>query len=136
MQRLAVLLLAVLTAGCACTAIGCYNQVRFLTSADLQNDTTYSVTACFDEQCENADLTPTETSLGGHDSLMLHVEEDVLEMVLSEGDLSGSHRVTLLIATDDGTEVARFDGQLEMLRVEPNGGWPCGPTCWQAQVEV
>ena len=136
MQRFGALLLAVVVGGCACTNIGCYSQVRFRIPADLDNGTPYLVSACIDEWCKDATLTPTETSSGGDDSLLLYVHEDVLEMILSNGDLSGSHHITLRMETEDGTEVASFDGHVEMTRNEPNGGWPCGPTCWQTEIEV
>lgn len=130
------MLVAVMMGSCACTSIGCYSQVRFRIPADLDSGTPYQVSACFDDQCKDATLTATATSFGGDESLLLYVDEDVLEMTLSDGDFSGSHHITLRVQTEDGTEIASFDGIVEMTRNEPNGGWPCGPTCWQTEIEV
>jgi hypothetical protein len=126
-------------AGCACTAIGCNNQLQFNASFDLVPGAPYEVRVCFDERCEEAVLEASSTPFeraGMDGSLSLWAGDDRIEFAIGSGDFSGSHHVTFVLNDAEGREIAALDDTVELTKTEPNGGWPCGPTCWSADFEI
>jgi len=57
-----------------------------------------------------------------------------LRLADDPGDLGGFHDITFTIRDDSDELVADYSNSIELVRSEPNGGWPCGPTCWSADV--
>ncbi len=135
-ERIGALILSALLVACGCTAVGCNNQVRFHSGTDLQPGVPYEVAVCFDDRCEEASLTASELSAGLVGGLGLWADLDTVEFSLGDGDFGGSHHVTYSLHDADGQTIAAFDDTIELTRSEPNGGWPCGPTCWSADLEL
>jgi len=130
-------MVALLT-GCACTQVGCANAIHFEVQVDLERDVAYDIEACLDGDCNretlNVDGPLTQTgAVGG--SLTLWEYDDRVELTIGDGDFSGRHDVSFLILDASGAVIAEFSDSIELTRSEPNGGWPCGPTCWSAEVE-
>jgi hypothetical protein len=57
-------------------------------------------------------------------------------LAIGDGDFSGRHDVSFSVRDASGTVIAEFNDSIALTRSEPNGGWPCGPTCWSAEVET
>lgn len=131
----AVVMTGVLSA-CACTAVGCHNIIRVTASTDLRTGVAYRAQACFDEACEDVVLqaTPTRFGLGGH--LVLDADQDVVDYELGEGDFGGTHEFRLQLDDPDGGRIIEVDHEGSLERYEPNGGWPCGPTCWRLSLTI
>ena len=130
-------MVALLT-GCACSVEGCANAIHFRPQVDLERNVAYDVEACMDGDCNRATLNVdgplTQTgAMGG--SLTLWEDDDRVELAIGDGDFSGRHDVSFSILDASGTVIAEFNDSIELTRSEPNGGWPCGPTCWAAEVE-
>ena len=130
-------MLALLT-GCACSVEGCANAIHFQSQVDLERNVAYDVEACLDGDCNRATLNVdgplTQTgAMGG--SLPLWEDADRVELAIGDGDFSGMHDVSFSIRGSSGTVIAEFNDSIELTRSEPNGGWPCAPTCWSAEVE-
>ena len=129
---------ALVLAGCACTQIGCNNQITFALPFEVQPDVGYAVLACIDERCSDAVLTIDggdlqRAAISG--DLSLSADTDRLELHLGDGDLQGSHHVTLSFRDDAGASVATFEDEVELAPSQPNGSF-CGPVCWSAQVDL
>jgi hypothetical protein len=60
---------------------------------------------------------------------------DVLALDLGQDARGGSHHVTMSVRDPAGIKLAEMDADIDLEKFEPNGGWPCGPTCWRAHVE-
>jgi hypothetical protein len=137
LQRLCALIFVALLAGCGCTAVGCNNQLRFAIGRDLSPGTPYDAAVCLDDACAEGSLTAGADGMFGIDGkFALRVEEDTVEYALGEGDLSGPHHVTFSLRDESGEVLGEFDETVEFTKTEPNGGWPCGPTCWSAELDV
>lgn len=134
MRRFAALISVAFLAGCACTAIGCDNRLRFRTGIDLQLDVAYAVEACIDGSCTEAVLEQVGDTWGFEDGLILRTDEDIVELAIGDGDFGGTHDVTFTVRDDSDAAVAEFDGSIELTRSEPNGAF-CGPTCWSAEID-
>jgi hypothetical protein len=131
--------MAILLAGCACTAIGCDNRIEFVLGFDVERAVTYDANVCFDGRCEVASISfdgrpPTQTgAIAG--VLTLWEDTDRLELHLGDGEFGGSHRVTLALVDESGASVADYDGEIELTRSQPNGAF-CEPTCWSARIDL
>jgi hypothetical protein len=128
--RLAAGALASLLVGCACTAIGCANQLRFHPAFDIVLGTTYEITVCLDATCSSASLvTDDPSSAASVDRLSLWPDTDRIEYDLGPGNLGGVHRVTFTISEAGGGVLSVFDDTVELQSSQPNGPF-CDPTCW------
>jgi hypothetical protein len=124
-------------AGCSCTAIGCDNQLRFAIGHDLIPGTPYDAAVCLDGTCAEGSLTAGANGMFGLDgNFTLIAEQDTVEYALGEGDFSGSHHVTFSLRDETGEMLGGFDDTIEFTKTEPNGGWPCGPSCWSANLDT
>lgn len=135
-QRLGALVLAAFLAGCGCTAIGCNNQLRFIIGHDLSPGTRYHAQVCLDDGCADGRLTADANGFGSDGKFTLQAEQDTIEYALGEGDFSGGHHITFTLRDESGEVLGDFDETIEFTKTEPNGGWPCGPTCWSAERHV
>jgi hypothetical protein len=139
-SRIGALSLAGLLAGCyGCTLIGCNNRLSFDPGMDLLPGVAYEVEACLDDRCEEGVLQasgPPIDKAGLHGNLSLWADTDLVEFMLGDGDFGGSHHITFSLRNADGKTLATFDQTIELTKYEPNGGWPCGPTCWSADIDV
>jgi hypothetical protein len=134
---LGALILAALLAGCGCTAVGCNNQLRFVFGRDLTPGAPYHATLCLDDACAEGSLTAGADGLFGTDGrFTLQAEQDTVEYALGEVELGGSHHVTFSLRNESGPVLGELDETIEFTKTEPNGGWPCGPTCWSAEFTV
>jgi hypothetical protein len=136
LQRLGALVFASLLAGCGCTAIGCNNQLRFVIGRDLTPGMPYDVAVCLDDACAHGSLTASDGMFGSDGKFTLIAEQDTVEYALGEGDLSGPHRVTFTLRDERGEVLGGFDEIMDLTKTQPNGGWPCEPTCWSAELDV
>lgn len=137
LQRFAALSFAALLAGCGCTAVGCNNQLRFVIGHDLSPGTLYDAKVCIDDACAEGSLTAGANDVFGIDGeFTLIAEQDTVEYSLGEGDFSGPHQVTFTLSDESGDLLGELDEETELTKTEPNGGWPCGPTCWSAELDV
>lgn len=137
--RIGALMLAGLLAGCGCTLIGCNNRLSFNPGIDLLPEVAYRVEACFDDRCGQGSLQatgPPVDQAGLRGNLSLWADADRADFTLGEGDFGGSHRVTFSLRDARGEVLAAFAETIELTKSEPNGGWPCGPTCWSADLDV
>lgn len=137
MVRFLWLVLAAALAGCACTAVGCFNRIQFAPGVDLVPGIAYHVDACFDDTCHEANVEAGQNGRAGVEgALTLWANQDTVELALGDdpGDLGGSHDVMFTIRDDSDELVAEYSNSIELVRTEPNGGWPCGPTCWSADI--
>lgn len=125
MHRLAAVLMALFLAGCACTQIGCDSRVLFHVRADLRGDQEYEVRACVDEICRDGAFGP---GLTGPSGLEFSSGEDVVTLILDDGDYAGVHHVTLEIRRD-GELIVQGDEEISLTSSQPNGAF-CPPTCW------
>jgi hypothetical protein len=92
---------------------------------------------CLDEACAEASLTAgAYGTFGGDGKFSLRADQDTVEYVLGDGDLSGSHHVTFSLRNESGEVLGEFDETVEFTKTEPNGGGPCGPTCWSAEFDL
>ena len=134
--RIAALTCAVMLAGCGCTGIGCHNVISVAVPTDLLPGVAYEAHACFDEQCEDVVLeaTPTQNDAAGH--LRLIADQDVIAYELGEGQFDGSHTFKLRVVSPEGQTILEVSRAGELDRTEPNGPWPCGPTCWGLELTV
>lgn len=129
--------MAAILTGCACTLVGCNNQLRFVLGRDLSPGEPYHAAVCLDDVCGEGSLTAAADGTFGLDGkFTLRAEEDTVEYALGEGDFSGSHHVTFSLRDQSGEVLAEFDETIEFTKTEPNGGWPCGPTCWSAELKI
>jgi len=137
MVRVMWLALAAFLAGCACTAEGCFNRIQFAPGIDLAPGVAYQVDACFDGTCHEGTLEATDGGTAGIEgALALWADQDTVELRLGDArvDLGGVHDLTFTIRDDSAEVVAEYSNSIELVRTEPNGGWPCGPTCWSADI--
>jgi hypothetical protein len=137
MRRIGLLSWIALLAGCGCTQVGCANAIRYDPSIDLERDTVYDVEACIDGDCQQGsfEVVGPGTERGDVDgALALWADEDHVDLALGEADFSGSHSVSFTLRDAAGEVLAQFDDTIELTKSEPNGGWPCGPTCWSADI--
>lgn len=134
MRNLVTLLLVGLLAGCACSAEGCDNRLRFHPEVDLQLNVAYEVHACVDGMCQAAMLEQVGNAWDIEDGLTLRADDDNIDLALGAGDFGGAHAVTFAVRDAAGVILAEFDGPIELTRSEPNGGGFCGPTCWSADI--
>jgi hypothetical protein len=111
--------------------------LRFLIGQDLTPGTPYEAAVCLDGVCSEGSLTADADGRFGTDGrFTLIAEQDTVEYALGEGDLSGRHHVTFTLRDEAGELLGAFDQPIEFTKTEPNGGWPCGPTCWSAEVDT
>jgi hypothetical protein len=137
LQRLAAVTFAGFLAGCGCTAIGCNNQLRFAIGHDLIPGTPYDAAVCLDGTCAEGSLTARANGIGGVDgSFGLVAEQDTVGYTLGDGDFSGPHHVTFSLRDETGELLGEFDDTIEFTKTEPNGGGPCGPTCWSGELDT
>ncbi len=137
-RAVVTLAMAILLAGCACTAIGCDNLIEFVIDFDVERDVTYVANLCFDGRCEVASLSfdgPATQTGALEGAFTLWEDTDRLEFHLRDGDFGGSHRVTLVLRDPSGASVADYDGEMELTRSQPNGAF-CEPTCWSARIDL
>lgn len=137
LHRFSALILAAFLTGCGCTAVGCNNQLHFVIGRDLSPGTPYHAAVCLDDACAEGSLTAEDDGTFGIDGRFTLISElDAVEYGLGEGDLSGRHHVTFTLRDEAGEVLGAFDETIEFTKTEPNGGWPCGPTCWSAELDV
>jgi hypothetical protein len=131
--RLIALLLLALMAGCACADIGCYNTLRVQLNANLERDVPYTVNVCVDDRCATGLLEPQgmAVDVGG---LSMSADGNAIEYMLGEVEVSDTAHVTFALSDDDGTLLAEFDDEVERSAEVYQGGWPCGPSCWYAEI--
>lgn len=133
MRRFAALLSVAFLAGCACSAEGCDNRLRFHTGIDLQLQAAYAVEACIDGSCTEAVLEQVGDAWDIEDGLTLRADEDNVDLALGDGEFDGMHAATFTVRDASDAIIAKFDGPIEFTRSEPNGRF-CGPTCWSADI--
>ncbi len=125
-----------LLSACACTQIGCANQIRFHPAVDLAVETPYEVTACLDAVCASATLIASDPDDGAIvDRLSLWAGADEVVFDLGDGDLSGARQLTFTIQDRNGVALAEFEDTVELGSTQPNGPM-CGPTCWGAEIAL
>lgn len=132
-SRLAALAIAALLTGCACSAAGCANQLRFRIGADLIPRTAYEVMLCLDDEpCQTATLIAPDGSTGASaGDLWLWTHDDTVVLELGDGPFTSSHQVRFSVLDEGGEAIARLDGPIELVETRPNGAF-CEPTCWSA----
>jgi hypothetical protein len=133
MRTWLALLMAGILAGCACTAVGCYNRLRFHPGIDLQSGVAYEIEACVDRSCIEA-MPDAIAASGTSGDISLSSDRDFVELALGDADLGGTRVVAFVVRDEAGAVVVSFEGPVAFTRTEPNGGWLCGPTCWSADV--
>lgn len=132
--RLLALTMAFLLAGCACTAVGCANELRLHLSADLVPGNAYDVTLCFDDACHSVTLeAPNATTGATSGPVWLWTHDDTVVIELGGGPFRSSHEVRFDLLDEDGEVLARFDDVIELVQSRPNGPF-CEPTCWSADI--
>lgn len=122
-----------------CTLIGCDSQVVFeLDDGELVPGRAYELEACLDDRCETTtvELPAHGTAIAGADGLTASAEEDVVALILPDGDFPGVHTAQLRIR-DAGGDGTLFEAavEVELERTQPNGP-NCPPVCWQAVVRL
>jgi hypothetical protein len=122
-----------------CTLIGCDSQIVFeLDDGELVPGFAYELEACFDHRCETATVELPEhgAAMGVNGALSASAEEDIVALVLPEGDYPGVHTARLRVQPlDGGGEAFEATVETELERTQPNGP-DCPPVCWQAVVRL
>jgi hypothetical protein len=70
----------------------------------------------------------TEGSLG------MSADGAYVEFMLGEAEVPGIAPETFTLRDDAGTLLAEFDQEVGRTADSYQGGWPCGPSCWSAEV--
>lgn len=119
-----------------CTAMGCESQVLFELDVDIAPGTSYSVQACVDAQCEDAEIRVPAGggAIGTVGNIVVSPIDNVIAFRLHGADYSGSHAVTLNLELPDGGTVL-VEQDVEFERSQPNGP-RCEPVCWTATIRV
>lgn len=139
MQRLAVILMAGVLAGCACTLIGCVNRIEFNLAHDLVKGVHYDVEVCLDGQCSSVTLMVKDREgwvVASGDGLGIDTDRDGVVLGLEGDDYSGVHDLSVTVRNETGDMLTDHTGTYEFVKTEPNGGGWCGPTCWHAVIEA
>jgi hypothetical protein len=121
--------------GVSCTQIGCESQVVFeLATLDLVPGRLYEVEACLDDRCGAATVELPQRGAVMEGGVLVSADEDIVALVLPEGDYSGTRAAWLEIRHGDGPPFV-IEVEVELERTQPNGP-NCPPVCWQAVVRA
>lgn len=136
---------AVGTVGCGgllgqgCNDVGCLNGLFVEGPTDLAAEGAYDVEVCVDGDCwrEVLEVPPSGEEISGLSEgvLTVYFDLDAVSVDLPDGDLSGSHDVTVQVRTGTGQIVMDVHEPVEFTVNQPNGSG-CSPTCWYAKVST
>jgi len=120
-NRILIGVMALLLAGCGCTAVGCGADLRFgaVMLAEWVEAEQFTMEVCVEGECE-----------------ILHVGDALSSEYFAmpvDPALTGSVEVELTVTTDEGRQTAT--GTIELDSYRPNGGF-CAPVCQEAEVSI